>query len=166
MASKSPEASPPALLDRFIGDPPAGKVDGVRSMSRRQLRDALLRDLDDLLRTAPALDRRWQDDPVLGASVLNYGLSPLTGRTASSVDARLLEARVRQAILRFEPRLLPETLAVRAIEPSSLLDTHNVVEIEIRGHLWSHPEPLDILLRTRMNLEAGQVDVREAGAAR
>jgi type VI secretion system protein ImpF len=53
---------------------------------------------------------------------------------------------------------------VAAMEPSSVLDTHNVIEFEIRGHLWAQPVPLEILLRTKLDLEAGQVDVREAAA--
>lgn len=42
------------------------------------------------------------------------------------------------------------------------MDTHNTIEFEIRGELWAQPVPLDILLRTRLDLEAGQVEVRDA----
>jgi type VI secretion system protein ImpF len=42
------------------------------------------------------------------------------------------------------------------------MGTHNVIEFEIRGHLWAQPVPLEILLRTKLDLEAGQVEVREA----
>ena len=49
-------------------------------------------------------------------------------------------------------------------EAASVLDTHNVIEFEIRGHLWAQPVPLEILLRTQLDLEAGQVDVRDAAA--
>jgi type VI secretion system protein ImpF len=52
---------------------------------------------------------------------------------------------------------------VHAIEPDSVLDTHNMIEFEIRGHLWAQPVPLEILLRTKLDLEAGQVEVRDAG---
>jgi type VI secretion system protein ImpF len=46
------------------------------------------------------------------------------------------------------------------------MDTHNVIEFEIRGHLWSVPVSLEILLRTQLDLEAGQVEVKDgAGAA-
>jgi type VI secretion system protein ImpF len=51
---------------------------------------------------------------------------------------------------------------VRALEATSVLDTHNVIEFEISGHLWSQPMPLEVLLRTRLDLEAGQVAVRDA----
>jgi len=50
---------------------------------------------------------------------------------------------------------------VRAQESVTVLDTHNVIEFEIRGHLWSQPVPLEILLRTQLDLEAGQVEVRD-----
>jgi type VI secretion system protein ImpF len=71
---------------------------------------------------------------------------------------------IRDCILRFEPRLLPDTLEVRALEVSSVLDTHNMIEFQIHGHLWAQPVPLEILLRTRLDLEAGLVEVSEAGA--
>ena len=48
---------------------------------------------------------------------------------------------------------------VRALEAESVLDTHNVIEFEIRGELWAQPVPLALLLRTRLDLEAGQVEV-------
>ena len=63
-----------------------------------------------------------------------------------------------------EPRILAQTLSVRAIESASVLDTHNMIEFEIRGQLWAQPVPLEILLRTRLDLEAGQVEVRDASA--
>jgi type VI secretion system protein ImpF len=43
-----------------------------------------------------------------------------------------------------------------------VLDTHNTIEFEIRGHLWAQPVPLEVLLRTKLDLEAGQVEVRDA----
>ena len=95
----------------------------------------------------------------------NLRLPALAGQLVSRLDVRVLETAIRQAIERFEPRILAdETLQVRAVEASSVLDTHNVIEIEIRGRLWSQPVPLEILLRTQLDLEAGQVDVRDAAA--
>jgi type VI secretion system protein ImpF len=42
-----------------------------------------------------------------------------------------------------------------------VLDTHNVIEFDIRGHLWSQPAPLEMLLRTQLDLDAGLVRVRD-----
>jgi type VI secretion system protein ImpF len=36
---------------------------------------------------------------------------------------------------------------------------HNVVSIEIRGSLWAHPIPLEMLLRTDLDLETGEVRI-------
>jgi len=94
--------------------------------------------------------------------VLNFGLPPLAGQRVSRLDVHELEATLAQAIRAFEPRILPDTLSVHALETGSVLDTHNMIEFEIRGHLWAQPVPLEILLRTRLDLEAGQVEVRDA----
>ena len=103
---------------------------------------------------------------MLAESVLNFGLPSLSGQLASKLDIGGLENAIRQAILRFEPRILADTLQVTALEASNVLDTHNVIEFEIRGHLWSQPVPLEILLRTQLDLEAGQIEMRDvAGVA-
>jgi type VI secretion system protein ImpF len=59
---------------------------------------------------------------------------------------------------------MEDSLEVKAIDASSVLDTHNVIEFEIRGFMWAQPVPLELLLRTQLDLEAGQVEVRDASA--
>ncbi|KQP22433.1 type VI secretion system baseplate subunit TssE [Pseudorhodoferax sp. Leaf267] len=158
----------PALLDRLTDDAPGERheADDHRVMSKAQLRQAVLRDLSALFNTVQPLGALAQGYPQVADSVLNFGLPALSGQLASKLDVSVLERAIRQAILRYEPRILAEGLQVRAVEPSSVLDTHNVIEFEISGHLWSQPVPLEILLRTQMDLEAGQVEVRDAGAGR
>lgn len=154
----------PALLDRLTDEAPHARaeVDDHRVMSKAQLRQAVLRDLGALFNAVQPLGAAGDAYPLLSESVLNYGLPPLSGQLASKLDVHVLERAIRQAIVRFEPRILPETLQVHAVEATSVLDTHNVIEFEIRGHLWSQPVPLEILLRTQLDLEAGQVEVRDA----
>ena len=154
----------PSLFDRLIDDAPGTttEADEHRAMSKSQLRQAVLRDLSALLNAVQPLGSTAEPYPLLAESVLNYGLPPLSGQLASRLDVSLLERDIRQAIVRYEPRILPDTLQVRALEATSVLDTHNVIEFEIRGHLWSQPVPLEILLRTQLDLEAGQVEIRDA----
>ena len=156
----------PALLDRLTDDARGERVeaDDHRVMSKAQLRQAVLRDLSALFNAVQPLGAAADAYPLLADSVLNYGLPPLSGQLASRLDVGLLERAIRQAIVRYEPRILADTLQVRALEATSVLDTHNVIEFEIRGHLWSQPVPLEILLRTQLDLEAGQVEVRDAAA--
>jgi type VI secretion system protein ImpF len=154
----------PSLLDRLTDDQPGERVEAEdrRVMSRSQLRQAVLRDLAALFNSVQPLGTQAEPHPQAAASVLNFGLPPLSGQLASSIDVSVLEGYIRQAIERFEPRILPQTLVVRALEATSVLDTHNVIEFEISGHLWSQPMPLEVLLRTQLDLEAGQVAVRDA----
>jgi type VI secretion system protein ImpF len=154
----------PSLLDRLCDDQPGERVEAEdrRVMSKAQLRGAVLRDLSALFNAVQPLGAQADAWPLVGESVLQFGLPPLSGRLASSLDVTVLEGLIRQAIVRFEPRILPDTLQVRAMEAGSVLDTHNVIEFEIRGELWSHPVPLEVLLRTQLDLEAGQVEVRDA----
>ena len=154
----------PSLLDRLTDEHPGERVeaDERRVMSKTQLRQAVLRDLAALFNAIQPLGAQAEAYPQVAQSVLQFGLPPLSGRLASSLDVTVLEGLIRQAIIRFEPRILPETLQVRALEAASVLDTHNVIEFEIRGELWSHPVPLEVLLRTQLDLEAGPVDVRDA----
>lgn len=166
MATQTQDRLQPALLDRLIDQARAvpRDADAARVMNKGQLRSAVLRDLAWLLNAVqPISTEEAQQHPQAAQSVLNFGLPPMAGQLASRVDIPTLERLMRQAIQRFEPRILASTLTVKALEFSSVLDTHNVIEFEIRGHLWAQPVPLELLLRTRMDLEAGQIEVRETG---
>ena len=156
----------PALLDRLTDDAPHDRVEAEdhRVMSKTQLRQAVLRDLGWLFNAVQPLTREAETYPALIDSVLNFGLPALSGQLASKIDVSVLERAIKTAILRFEPRILHDTLEVHALEASSVLDTHNVIEFEIRGHLWAQPVPLEILLRTQLDLEAGQVEVRDTAS--
>lgn len=157
----------PALLDRLTDLAPLSSVeaDDTRVMNKAQIRDAVLRDLSWLLNSVQSLGKLAEQYPQAGDSVLNYGLPAMSGQLASRVDVGVLERTIKHAILRFEPRVMEDSLEVRALEASSVLDTHNVIEFEIRGFMWAQPVPLELLLRTQIDLEAGQVEVRDMGAS-
>ena len=164
----------PALLDRLCDDA-RGELrepDACRTMTKAQLRQAVLRDLGALFNAVQPLGA-WalensrahpHPHPHVADSVLNFGLPALSGQLASTLDVHQLERAIRDAIVRYEPRILAATLQVRALEASSVLDTHNVIEFEIRGHLWSQPVALEILLRTQLDLEGGQVAIVDSAA--
>ena len=158
----------PALLDRLTDDEPDKKLEPrlQRVISKRRMRDAVLRDLAWLFNTT-RLDPDM--DPVTlpnaRRSVINYGLPALAGQTASTIEVPDLERAIRQAILDYEPRILPESLRVRALETSGM-DHHNVIGVEISGQLWAQPLPLELLLRTEIDLETGQVEVADLAPTR
>jgi len=158
----------PTLLDRLIDDAPGTTVEPPerRVMSRAQLRAAVLRDLAWLFNTT-RLESTIDMTRAVHArrSVVNFGVPAFGGRWASAVDVATLERAIRQAILDFEPRILPNTLRVRAIARADRLDHHNVLSVEIHGHLWAQPVPVALLVRTQFDLETGRVEVSDLGAA-
>lgn len=165
MAELTPqERLQPALLDRLTNDAPDKKVEPRenRVISSRQLRKAVLRDLAWLFNaTRLAPDADLAGLPYVEHSVLNFGLPPLAGEIASTLDVPELERTVKQMILDFEPRIVPRTLQVEALVSELQLDHHNVISIEIRGALWAYPVPLELLLRTDVNLETGEVRIHD-----
>ncbi len=87
--------------------------------------------------------------------MLNYGLPALSGATASTIDPLVLQARVRQAILDHEPRILPNTLNVEVLISDMQMDHHNQIGFRITGQLWAQPVPLELLLHTDIDLDTG-----------
>jgi type VI secretion system protein ImpF len=150
----------PALLDRLTDLAPDKKKEALdsRVMSRKAYRDGVLRDLQWLLNATnleSSID--FSAHPDAQRSVVNFGLTALSGRIATNVDTAELEAAIRQAIVQFEPRILPQTLEVKVASSQKSLDVHNVLAVTIRGELWSIPYPVEILLRSDIDLETGQV---------
>jgi len=158
----------PALLDRLTDEEPDKKLElrQQRVISKRRLREAVLRDLAWLFNTTKLDDHMDPATlPLARRSVINFGLPALSGQTASTLEVPDLERAIRQAILDFEPRILPATLRVRALETAAM-DHHNVIGVEISGQLWAEPLPLEMLLRTEIDLETGQVEVADLAPTR
>ncbi|MEP6592347.1 MAG: type VI secretion system baseplate subunit TssE [Acidobacteriota bacterium] len=158
----------PALLDRLTDEEPDKKLEArvQRVISKRQMREAVLRDLAWLF-NCTRLDANMDPATLPNArrSVINFGLPALSGETATSIDVSDLERGVRQAVLDFEPRILAGTLRVRALEVGQF-ENHNVIGIEISGQLWAQPVPIDLLVRTEIDLETGKVEIAEVDDSR
>ena len=103
----------PALLDRLTDDNPGQREEPVdrRVMTKSQIRQAVLRDLSWLFNATQPMGNlngvASDIPPMVAESVLNFGLPAMSGQLVSKIDISLLERTIRQAILRFEPRLLP-----------------------------------------------------------
>ena len=152
----------PSLLDRLTDQDPSTKRESRdrRVLSTQQLRDAVLRDLAWLLNTDNLYDEDLEAHPLVASSVLNFGMRDLTGTTASSLDGKLLRARLIQAIKDFEPRIDPKSLSVDVLLSEESYN-QNSVSFEIKAQLWAEPVPLDLLLRTEIDLERADVTVEE-----
>jgi type VI secretion system protein ImpF len=159
----------PALLDRLTDDEPEKKLEPRehRVMSKARLRQAVLRDLAWLFNaTRLETGLNLSKMPYVRRSVVNFGLPALSGETASTLEITDLERSIRQAILDFEPRILPNTLQVKALVEVSELDHHNVIGVEIQGQLWAQPVPIEMLIRTEIDLETGKVQIADLAPTR
>ncbi|MBT3091692.1 MAG: type VI secretion system baseplate subunit TssE [Candidatus Thiodiazotropha sp. (ex Lucina pensylvanica)] len=154
----------PSLLDRLTDDEP-GKTresQDKRIISIRRLRQMVMRDLAWLLNsTNLSTTEDLTAYPEVEHSVLNYGLTELSGNLVTGMDLARLERLVRQAIQDYEPRILPQSVRVRSIRDSGK-ESHNRLMFEIEGRLWAVPTPSHLLIKTQIDLEEGGVTLSDA----
>ena len=157
----------PSLLDRLTDEDPGNPKESAerRVMNQGQLKASVLRDLSWLLNTTALFDVESAAQMLAGSSVINFGLPPLSGHTASSIDVHQVEALLSEIIETYEPRLLRGSLRVRAQLESDEMN-HNALSFEIEADLWAEPVPLRLLLSTDLDLETGHIKVAPSDTGR
>ena len=151
----------PSLLDRLTDEDPhhSNESRQRRVLSLQRLREGVLRDLASLMNSGNlGIANLAEDYPEVARSVLNYGLPDFAGLTSSSIEASEIENVVRQAILSFEPRILAHSLRVTVVMREDNMST-NALSFRIEGELWAQPVPLELFLKTDIDLETGTVTV-------
>lgn len=166
----------PSLLDRLIDrtavreyrkldgrtDPAGGAASGV---SARFYRQAVIQDMEWLLNAVgqgKALDpASW---PRAAGSVINFGLPPFVGRVSKGAGALELEDLVRDAIIRFEPRLVPGSLQI-ALADDAALQGSRTLAFDVAMEIRARPAPLHLRLRTEHDLDNGRVRIDDLGGA-
>ncbi|WP_371141005.1 type VI secretion system baseplate subunit TssE [Burkholderia cepacia] len=148
----------PSLIDRLIDDAPqrqrehrhhAPDSEGMHRLIRRDLSLLLnTTNLDDELdapRHTAALD-----------SVVNYGIPPLSGSYLANRDWNVVEKMIRAAIVRFEPRLLPDSLRIHPIHHENPI-RYNRLIFEISGLMHWSPIPVEFRIRSMLDMEIDRV---------
>jgi len=154
----------PSLLDRLIDDEPDHLQESRerRVLSLPRLREAVLRDLAWLFNTTNlAVAEDLKAYPDVARSVLNFGMPELTGTTVAGLDSVALARQVQECICHFEPRLRRQTLEVR-VTHAPQESHHRALEFEIVGELLANPVPLQLFLKTEIDLENGTAEVVDA----
>jgi type VI secretion system protein ImpF len=100
--------------------------------------------------------------PDASHSVLNYGTPTLSGLTLSNLDAQRIQSKVKQAIADFEPRILANSLKVELIKADQFMN-HKALSFNIEGDLWAQPLPVHLFIRSDLDLETGEVTVKDLG---
>ncbi|PPU76379.1 type VI secretion system lysozyme [Xanthomonas cucurbitae] len=153
----------PSLLDRLTDTVPGQREESreQRVISATRLRECVIRDLAWLLNAV-----NLETSHPLGAypqvqrSVLNYGIPDLAGVAVTGIDAVALQQRIREAILAFEPRLIADTLRVSVHADATRMDRRSLL-FTIESEMWAQPLPLNLYLKTALDLETGRLDVVE-----
>lgn len=156
----------PTLFDRLTDFEPQHKRETERnkSISHSALRTMILRDLQWLFNcnnNEALID--LQAFPEVRRSTVNYGIAPLAGKRMSEIEWPDIQRNLTQAILNFEPRIIPEQLKLVCISGRDDLDAHNILSIEIRGLLWCSPHPLEFCFRSDIDLENGYFNLKDLG---
>ena len=149
----------PSLLDRLTDDASRSvtEANAARMIDVSRLREIIQRDLAWLLNTA---NMEAEHDltlyPNVATSVLNYGVPALSGSVSTRNRAGEIRQALRKAIEAFEPRILPHTLDIAMREDSG---SGTVISFDIRGELWAEPVPVDLYLRTALDVTNGEITI-------
>jgi type VI secretion system protein ImpF len=156
----------PSMLDRLTDDLPETQKESRerRVLSLKKLREGVLRDIAWLLNTVNlSAVQDLEAYPEVEKSVINFGLPDLSGHTASSLEALELELLIKETIINYEPRINKNSLKVHVLIDESNMD-HNSLTFDIEGELWAQPTPVHLYMKTDVDLESGNVLVRDSGA--
>lgn len=148
----------PSLLDRLTDNAPETQVETGRDwiIDIARLREIVQRDLRWLLNTSNLeTDQDLSGYPHVARSVVNFGIRDISGTIATAPRAIEIRQAIRRAIETFEPRLLPETLEVEMHQDK--VGSGAVISFDIRAELWAEPVPMDLYLRTALDITTGEV---------
>jgi type VI secretion system protein ImpF len=159
---KSPqiEKVQPCLLDRLIDERPEVRTEATgRGIPLSRYRQGVLRDIEWLLNAKSRLAYEGLTDfPEAENSVLNFGMPDPAGKSTDRPTIAQIEKNITEALLRFEPRIIADSLVVKLVENSTQEATPspNVLAFSITGELWASPMNEELHLKTEIDLETGK----------
>lgn len=154
------------ILTHSVLDRVAGVGDGEAASNRlaigvEELRDAVRRDLEWLLNTRRSLDEEIASLEEVQTSHLGFGLPDLSVYSRSSArDSRTLRNLIRDAVIRFEPRLEASSVRVDFVENDDIDDF--AMRFRIRGMLQVDPISEPVTFDTAVDPSNGTMSIEEA----
>ena len=161
MADKTlAERLQPSLLDRLTDQKP-GELKETREsrvIDLSRLRDIIQRDLSWLMNTHNAESNfDVERYPAVASSVLNYGLAEVAGEYSGKEKAQAIRRSIETAIATYEPRIIEGSVDVQMRTGTD--DAEMTIGLDIRADMWAQPMPLELYLRSKVDLTTGEVDV-------
>jgi type VI secretion system protein ImpF len=149
----------PSVLDRLIDDDPQVHREPPRSRSQllRDLKQAVRRDLENLLNTRVRPVSVAPEFAELNQSLVNYGIPDLTGASlASSKEREEFRRTIQSVIILFEPRL--KKLYVSLHDQTEALD--RTIRFHIEAILQAEPAPEPVAFDSTLRLSTGVFEVK------
>lgn len=155
MAVEVEQGLMPSILDRLI-DPESAGTAILIGYDTRAMTQAVRRDLEELLNTRQTYANLPAGCEQVNNSIMAYGLPDLASMEAITAKQReAISGRIRETILRFEPRLRDVIVTYRPGD--SLSERSLKFHIEARLHVDPSPE---IVFDTVLELASGQYEVK------
>jgi len=148
-----------SLLDRLSDDEPDKLSESreKRVISVSRLKELVQRDLAWLLNSvAASANMDFSEYPEVAKSTLNYGILDLSGISSIVFSPKHIEREITKCIKHYEPRIIPKSLKIK-IAVSQQEMSGNTLSFEISGDLWAQPLPLQLFLKTEVDIENGSV---------
>lgn len=152
-----------SLLDRLTDDEPTKEAESreKRVISVSRLRQLVQRDIAWLLNSVGASSHIDFDlYPEVEKSTLNFGITDLTGYSSRMFNPKQIERELTKCIRNYEPRIIPSSLKVK-INVAEKEMSNQTVTFEISGDLWAQPLPLQLFLKTEVDIENGNVNINQ-----
>lgn len=142
---------------------PEGEVEITRRSRQRRdgisethLRAHLEADLNALLNTIRLDAAQPLDDaPHIKRSILNYGFRDLSSVSASELNTPQMINSIRQSLIDYEPRLLPDTIEVRILDYEN--NASQRLLIAISAEMIGDPIDLRLDFDAEVDLGAGKL---------
>ena len=164
MADKTlSERLQPSLLDRLTDLEPSQTKESRESrvIDVSRLRDIIQRDLSWLLNTNNIENTLDEEEyPMISRSVLNYGLREVSGEFSTADRAEMIRKSIERAIEVHEPRIIKGSVdvALSADDDKGQM----TVALVIRADMWAQPLPMELYLRSSVDVTTGEVMVERS----
>ena len=93
--------------------------------------------------------------------MLNYGVREVAGEFAAKNRAQMIRKSIALAIESYEPRIRRGSTHVDIRTDNVSRDT--VISFDIRADMWAEPIPIELYLRSSVDVTTGVVSLERAG---
>ena len=147
-----------SLLDRLLDDEPGNSREApkLRPQLLREMKDAIRRDLQNLLNTRTRFHGWPESYTELDNSLLNYGLPDFAGLTSWAVEHEEFRRLIEDTVRKFEPRF--KEIRVQLARDRDPNDRTLRFRIEVL--MYAEPAPEQVVFDSQLEPIDGSIDVR------